>query len=89
MMSSSDSLQEGGEGEILVLRQQLMSSLRFHHSDTLEKIPLELAIRAMTEAWKSCHSKDDPRYSSGVSTAVIPREQAAKSIRESKYFSDA
>ena len=86
MISSSDSLQGGEEGKILVLRQQLMSSLKFHHSHTLEKIPLELAIRAMTEAWKSCHSKDDPRYSSGISTAIVPREQVAKAIRENKYF---
>lgn len=68
------------------LRQHLINSLKFHHQETLQRIPQELAIRAMTEAWSSCHLQDDPNYCSGASTALIPQEQAAKAIRESKYF---
>ncbi|KAI9129427.1 hypothetical protein [Acaryochloris sp. CCMEE 5410] len=73
--------------EVLALRQQLVSSLKFHHCETLQKIPLESAVRAMTAAWDTCHPQDLPPYCSGTSTAIVTREQAAKSIRESKYFS--
>ena len=73
--------------EILALRQQLINSLKFHHRETLQEIPLEVAVRAMTAAWDTCHPEDMPQYCSDTSTAIIPKEQVAKSIRESKYFS--
>ncbi|QUY45561.1 hypothetical protein [Acaryochloris marina] len=75
------------DDEILALRQQLVSSLKFHHCATLQNIPLESAVRAMTAAWDTCHPEDLPQYCSDTSTAIIPKEQVAKSIRESKYFS--
>ncbi|MGR3279461.1 hypothetical protein ACSYAD_30815 [Acaryochloris marina NIES-2412] len=75
------------DDEILALRQQLISSLKFHHCETLQKIPLEAAVRAMTAAWDTCHPEDLPPYGSGTSTAIIPKGQISKSIRESKYFS--
>lgn len=38
-----------------ILHKQLVISLKFHHSQTLSQIPLELAVQAITEVWNSCH----------------------------------
>ncbi|NJK41026.1 MAG: hypothetical protein HC934_06080 [Acaryochloridaceae cyanobacterium SU_2_1] len=38
-----------------VLHKQLIISLKFHHSQTLEQIPLEMAVQAVIEVWESCH----------------------------------
>lgn len=75
--------------EVSCLRKQLAISLKFHHYQYLQKLPLEVAVRAMAEAWDACHPEGVPPYCSGPSTAIIPKEQVAKSIRESKYFSGA
>lgn len=73
--------------EVAGLRRQLMISLKFHHYETLQKLPLELAIRAMTEAWSAVQPEDISSHCSGASTAIIPHEEAAKAIRKSQYFS--
>lgn len=77
------------DDEILALRQQLISSIKFHHRETLQKIPLESAVKAMAEVWNACHPVDLPIDYNCTSTAIIPKEQVAKSIRESKYFEDS
>lgn len=41
--------------EISVLRKQLAISLKFHHSNTLERIPIEVAVQVMAEVWDACH----------------------------------
>jgi hypothetical protein len=41
--------------EVAVLRKQLAISLKFHHSSTLEKIPIDVAIQVMAEVWNACH----------------------------------
>lgn len=87
MGKQRDSREVIGLNEISRLRTQLAISLKFHHRETLQKIPLEAAVRAMTVAWDACQPEDLPQYCSGTSTAIITHEQAAKSIRESKYFS--
>ncbi len=33
---------------------QLIMSLKFHHAQILEEIPLEVAVQAMTRVWRSC-----------------------------------
>lgn len=75
--------------EIAALRQQLAISLKFHHRETLQKISLEAAVKAMAEAWDACHPIGLSQYCSGTSTAIIPMKDIAKSIRESKYFEDS
>ncbi|QUY45554.1 hypothetical protein [Acaryochloris marina] len=87
MGKQRDSGEVVGLDEISCLRMQLAISLKFHHCETLQNIPLESAVRAMTAAWDTCHPEEVPPYCSGTSTAIIPKEQVAKSIRESKYFS--
>lgn len=37
-----------------VLYKQLVISLKFHHRDTLAKLPRDLALRAINEVWESC-----------------------------------
>lgn len=41
--------------EISVLKKQLTIALKFHHSQTIEKLPQETALQAMKEVWESCH----------------------------------
>lgn len=41
--------------EVAVLKKQLAIALKFHHSQTIEKLPKEIAIQAMQEVWESCH----------------------------------
>ncbi|KAI9129405.1 hypothetical protein [Acaryochloris sp. CCMEE 5410] len=72
--------------EISRLRKQLAISLKFHQYAHLQKLPLEVAVRAMATAWEACHPEGLPSSCSGTSTAIIPQEQVAKYIRESKYF---
>lgn len=73
--------------QISVLRKQLMISLKFHHSEIIEKIPLEVAVQVVAEVWNSCQPEGLSESSNGTSTAIISQEQLAKAIRESKYFS--
>ncbi|NJN38416.1 MAG: hypothetical protein HC790_06215 [Acaryochloridaceae cyanobacterium CSU_3_4] len=47
--------------EVAVLRKQLAISLKFHHSNTLEKIPIEVAIQVMAEVWNACHRTHDSK----------------------------
>ncbi|WP_299402473.1 hypothetical protein [Acaryochloris sp. IP29b_bin.148] len=41
--------------EIGVLKKQLAIALKFHHSNTIEKLPKEIAMQVMREVWTSCH----------------------------------
>lgn len=41
--------------ETAVLKKQLAIALKFHHSQTIEKLPKELAMQVMREVWESCH----------------------------------
>lgn len=41
--------------EVSVLRKQLAISLKFHHSNTLERIPIEVAVQVMAEVWDACN----------------------------------
>lgn len=70
------------------LRSQLVIPLKFHHRETLQKISLDAAVRIMVEAWGACQSKNSPKYCNSTSTVIIPKEQAAKAIRESRFFLD-
>lgn len=45
----------GVPDEVSVLRKQLAISLKFHHSSTLEKIPIDVAVQVMAEVWDACH----------------------------------
>lgn len=38
---------------------QLIMSLKFHHSETLGDIPLEVALSAMSRVWMSCQKDVD------------------------------
>ncbi|WP_238549364.1 hypothetical protein [Acaryochloris marina] len=75
--------------EISRLRKQLTISIKFHQYKHLQKLPLEVAVRAMAEAWEACYPESVPPHCSGTSTAILSNDQVAKSIRESKYFSGA
>lgn len=59
--------QEDRPDEISILRMQLTISLKFHHSQTLEKLPREKAIQAIEEVWQSCH----PEVAKKVSDTAI------------------
>lgn len=41
--------------EIAVLKKQLAIALKFHHSQTIDKLPKEIALQVMREVWESCH----------------------------------
>ncbi len=41
------------------LEAQLAIGLKFHFPETLKKLPLEVALRAMEKVWKSCQDNDD------------------------------
>lgn len=75
--------------EIAALRQHLAITLKFHHKEILQKIPLEFAVRAMAEAWDASHPIGLSQHCSGTSTAIIPTKDIEKSIRESKYYEDS
>nr|WP_238718549.1 hypothetical protein [Petrachloros mirabilis] len=47
--------------ELSVLKKQLIISLKFHHSDTLKKVPLDVALQAMMEVWESCHIRSSKK----------------------------
>lgn len=44
-----------------VLHKQLIISLKFHHSQTLEQIPVEMAVQAMIEVWQACNPSQSPK----------------------------
>ncbi len=76
----------GGIDEISVLQKQLAISLKFHHSKTLERLPLEVAVQVMASVWDSCHSEDSPEDPHDAITAVIPREQVYQAIHQVESF---
>ena len=39
---------------------QLVISLKFHHSKTLSKLPLEVVLNAVLKVWDSCQTNSDP-----------------------------
>lgn len=44
--------------EIAVLRKQLAISLKFHHTGTLQKLPVEVAVHVMAEVWAACNHNE-------------------------------
>ena len=38
-------------------KAQLIMSLKFHQSKTLSKLPIDVAIDALTQVWESCQLK--------------------------------
>lgn len=47
--------------EVSVLRKQLAISLKFHHSSTLERLPIEVAVQVMAEVWDACNRNSASR----------------------------
>lgn len=41
--------------DLQILRDQLVKSLQFHHSQTLRQLPPEVAVQVMAEVWCACH----------------------------------
>lgn len=74
----------GGIDEISVLKKQLAISLKFHHGDTLKKLPLEVAVQVMASVWDSCHPHDPADEFSHAATAVIPHQEVTQSIQSVK-----
>ncbi|BDM83713.1 hypothetical protein [Acaryochloris marina] len=50
-----------------------MISLKYHHHEALEQVPLEIAVNAMYEAWRACQSENSYRPSSGIPTEINPK----------------
>ncbi|WP_299488854.1 hypothetical protein [Acaryochloris sp. IP29b_bin.137] len=71
----------GGIDEISVLKKQLAISLKFHHSETLKKLPLDVAVQIMASVWDSCHPDVSTDEFSHAATAVIPQKDGARSIQ--------
>lgn len=81
MKKSSSSHEMVGLEEISLLRKKLAIILRFHHYEVLHKLPLEIAARAMTEAWDTpFYPEIVALYCSGASTAIIPPKRDCKPI---------
>ena len=40
--------------EIAALKIELAISLKFHHKQTLERLPQEAAMQVMAEVWDAC-----------------------------------
>lgn len=59
--------------EISVLKKQLAIALKFHHSQTIEKLPKEIAIQVMRQVWESCHPEaaTHPQTATHPPTSVI------------------
>lgn len=62
---------------ICALRQQLVSSLKFHHRETLAKLPLEAAVAAIAEAWQSSHPEQRDQYCQEA-TEILSGQNLAK-----------
>ncbi|ABW33317.1 hypothetical protein [Acaryochloris marina] len=60
-----------------ILGRQLGISLKFHHSNILQKLSQEAALQAMVEAWQSCHSKQTYECSSKDFTITVPSQEMA------------
>lgn len=74
----------GGIDEVSVLKKQLAISLKFHHSDTLQKIPLDVAVQVMASVWDSCHPDGSVDEFNHAATAVIPQQDVARSMQPVK-----
>ncbi|WP_299407406.1 hypothetical protein [Acaryochloris sp. IP29b_bin.148] len=55
--------QSGSPDEVSILRKQLAISLKFHHSDTLARLPIEVAVQVMAEVWDACHRNNGVKQS--------------------------
>lgn len=40
--------------QLASLHKQLVIRLKFHHAETIQQLPLNVALRAMEEVWYSC-----------------------------------
>lgn len=71
------SFQDDKQDKLNILGKQLGISLKFHHSNTLQKLTQEAALQAMIEVWRSCHSKQTYECSSKDSTIIMPSQEMA------------
>lgn len=53
-MTNSISQTQNISPEIAALKIDLAISLKFHHRQTLERLPLETAMQVMAEVWDAC-----------------------------------
>ncbi len=60
--------------EISVLKKQLAISLKFHHGETLGKLPKEVALQAMMDVWESCHPEAVNRVHNSVVYDAVPKK---------------
>lgn len=72
MSDQTASPQEDRPDEISVLRKQLAISLKFHHSETLARLPKELAIQTLMEVWNSCHPEIATKRSASAVIEDVP-----------------
>ena len=56
---------------------QLVMSLKFHFRETLSKIPLDVALTAMSKVWESCQDDVD-----NDKTLVCSREEMDRSLSD-------
>lgn len=54
---------------------QLVMSLKFHFRETLSKIPVDVALNAMSNVWESCQDDVD-----NDKTLVCTREELNRSL---------
>ncbi len=71
------SFEDNKQDKLNILGKQLGISLKFHHSNTLQKLPQEIAVQAMVEAWKSFHPKQTHEFFSKDSTIIVPSQEMA------------
>lgn len=71
------SFEDDKQEQLNILEKQLGISLKFHHSNTLQKLPQEVAMQAMVEAWQSCHPNQTYEFSSEDSTIIVPNQEMA------------
>lgn len=67
------------------LRNQLLISLKHHHHETLEQVPLEIAVKAMYETWRACQSENSHHPSSAIPTEINPKMHRVGSFAHHPY----
>jgi hypothetical protein len=43
--------------ELQILQKQLAISLKFHHQESMKKLPLEMVLETAAQVWQSCNHK--------------------------------
>lgn len=69
----------------LSLKEQLTSSLKFHHSATLKQLPLDVALDVLTQVWGACHEPPkESKYIYALRTTEVERPVHATSRKSKK-----